>query len=248
MSPLVLVLLFLVTVIGSTLSGLTGLAGGAVILGGLSIFYDAATALAMHGVVQGVSNATRIVFWWRSVHWPVVWRYALLLLPGAWVGGVLFSYLNLSLMQALLGAMILAAVWVPIPKQSRFTFSLNGFIWLGLLSGFFSMLAGVVGPLLNPFFDKLGIKREAMVSTKSACQLMLHFSRIGAYFGAVGINYAAHSLELSCMVVAAVVGIVIARPLGAKISDRQLDLVLKVLLTAIGVQNLIRGMWQFSQI
>ena len=245
MNPLILVLLFVVTVAGSTLSGLTGLAGGAVILGGLSLFYDPANALAMHGVVQGVGNATRIAFWWRSIHWNVVWRYSLLLLPGAWVGGVLFSHLNLSLMQALLGLMILAAVWMPVPQQNRFKFTLNGFVWLGLVSGFFSMLAGVVGPLLNPFFDKLGIKREEMVSTKSTCQFVLHISRISAYIGAVGIDYAQHSLELTLMMIAAVIGIFLARPLGKKISDQQLDVVLKVLLTIIGGHNLVRGLWDY---
>lgn len=230
---------------GSILSGLTGLAGGAVILGGLSLFYNPADALAMHGVVQGVGNGTRVFFWWRSVHWNVVWRYCLLLLPGAWVGGVLFSYLNLSLMQALLGSMILFAVWMPAPKKGGFSFKLNGFIWLGLVSGFFSMLAGVVGPLLNPFFDKLGIKREEMVSTKSACQLSLHIARISSYIGAVGIDYSRHSLELVVMVVGAVLGIVLARPLGKHISDQQLDLLLKVLLTIIGGQNLVQGLWNY---
>lgn len=246
MNPLVLALLFFVTVAGSLLSGLTGLAGGAVILGGLSLFYDPANALAMHGVVQGVSNGTRIVFWWRSVHWPVVWRYGLLIFPGAWVGGVLFAHLNASLMQALLGFIILAAVWMP-PLEGGFKFTQNGFILLGVLSGFFSMLAGVVGPLLNPFFDKLGIKREEMVSTKSACQLLLHVSRVSAYIGAVGIHYTEHSLELGVMMTAAVIGIFLARPIGKKISDKQLDVVLKVLLTAIGLQNLCIGTYSYIQ-
>lgn len=240
MNLLVLILLFLVTVIGSLISGLTGLAGGAVILGGLSLFYDPANALAMHGVVQGVSNGTRIAFWWKSVHWPVVWRYCLLILPGAWIGGILFAHLNTHIMQATLGLIILTAVWMP-PLKGGFKFTQNGFIILGLVSGFFSMLAGVVGPLLNPFFDKLGIKREEMVSTKSACQLALHISRVSAYVGAVGIHYSDHSVELGLMMVAAVIGIFLARPIGKKISDRQLDIVLKALLTLIGLQNLIVG-------
>ena len=238
----VLVLLFIVTTLGSLLSGLTGLAGGAVILGGLMMFFPTAESLAMHGVVQSVSNCTRVLFWWKSVHWDVVWRYTLFLIPGAFIGGLLFNHLNLHLVEASLGALILAVVWLPMPAPFGGTFTKNGFIWLGLLSGFFSMLAGVVGPLLNPFFDKLDIKRDQMVSTKSACQLILHLARIGSYAGVVGLDLQKYGVEMVLMVIAAVLGIYLSRPMGRHITDRQLDTILKVLLTSIGTKNVASGL------
>lgn len=237
----VLILLFIVTTLGSLLSGLTGMAGGAVILGGLMIFFPTAESLAMHGVVQSVSNGTRIIFWWKSIHWDVVWRYSLLLLPGALIGGLLFNYLNLHLVEAALGALILTVVWVPMPKRFDGKFTKNGFIWLGLLSGFFSMLAGVVGPLLNPFFDKLQIKREQMVSTKSACQLILHLARIGSYAGVVGLDLEKYGVEMVLMIAAAIFGIYLSRPVGKRITDQQIDVILKVLLTIMGLKNVATG-------
>lgn len=240
-----LIALFFVTIIGALISGLTGLAGGAVVLGGLMLFFPALEALAMHGVVQTASNGARVVFWSKSVHWPVVIRYALLLLPGAWLAGLCFHLLNIHLMEAFLGTLILTAVWWKPPRTTRMQFSLNGFVWLGLISGFFSMLAGVVGPLLNPFFDKLGIKREEMVSTKSACLLILHIARISSYAGAVGVDLSNYQWELVLMVAASFVGLFLARPVGKLITDQQLDVVLKVLLTLLGAKNILTGIYNY---
>ncbi len=238
-----LALLFPVTVLGGLLSGLTGLAGGAFILGALLFFYPAPEALALHGAIQLLSNGTRVAVWWREVRWDIVWRYSLLLLPGAWVGGLWLPHLNLHLMEALLGAMILLATWGKLPKHLKVAaFDREGFVKLGLVSGFFSMLAGVVGPLLNPFFDKVGIKRERMVSTKSACQLALHTARVGAYTGAAGIDYGEHGSALALMAVAVLIGLFLARPIGKRVSDRQLDLLIKGLLTLIGMKGLLSGL------
>ena len=103
------------------------------------------------------------------------------------------------------------------------------------------MLAGVVGPLLNPFFDKLSIKRDQMVSTKSACQLILHLARIGSYAGVVGLDLQKYGVEMVLMILAAVLGIYLSRPVGKHITDRQLDIALKVLLTIIGFKNVVTG-------
>ncbi len=240
------VLLFLVTTVGSLISGLTGMAGGALILGGLMLFFPATESLAMHGVVQSVSNGARALLWWRSIHWAVVARYALLLLPGAWCGGLLIHHFNLHLTEAFLGMIILCLVWVPTPRRITYSFHQNGFIVLGLISGFFSMLAAVVGPLLNPFFDKLQIKREPMVATKSACLLLLHVARIVSYAGATRLDLLAYKTELLVMIPAALVGILLSRPVGRWISDQQLDVVLKVLLTVLGGKNVIVGLWNYS--
>jgi hypothetical protein len=107
------------------------------------------------------------------------------------------------------------------------------------------MLAGVVGPLLNPFFDKLSIKREEMVSTKSACQLILHIVRIVTYAGAVGVSLGHLKFEMIVMVIAAVFGIYLSKPVGKLITDRQLDVTLKVLLTLIGSKNIYHGLTQY---
>jgi uncharacterized membrane protein YfcA len=242
-----LILLFIVTVIGSLISGLTGMAGGAVILGSLMFFFPAADALALHGLIQALSNGLRVVSWWKSIRFDVVGRYFLLLLPGAGLGGLLFSYLNLALVEAMLGALILSLVWVPTPKRFSRPFTVNGFIWLGLFSGFFSVFAGVVGPLLNPFFDKLSIKRESMVATKSACQLLLHLSRVTSYVTVVGLNFSNYQWDIAVMVVAVFAGIALTRPVGRHITDKQLDVLLKVLLTIMGVKNVVSGLVTYFQ-
>lgn len=138
--------------------------------------------------------------------------------------------------------MILLAVWLPTPKQGGWKFGINGFIGLGLITGFFSMFAGVVGPLLNPFFGKVGIKRESMVGTKSACLLGVHLSRIGSYSEVVGIDFARWAPQIALLVTAVLLGQVLAGPVSRKITDDQFDGFMKVLLTVLGLKQVYSGL------
>ena len=240
MAPLSLAILFVATTLAAILSGVTGLAGGAVILACLAIFYEAHEALALHGLLQAVSNGLRIPLSRRHIRWDVVGRFCLLLIPGAWVGGMLFSLFDPHVVGILLGLIILFAVWAP-PPRGRWAFGLNGFIGLGLVTGFFSMFAGVVGPLLNPFFGMVGIKRESMVGTKSACLLALHASRVGSYTSVVGFDYLAWAPEIGLLLAAVLLGQLLAAPVSRRITDAQFERFMKVMLTALALKQLYSG-------
>jgi uncharacterized membrane protein YfcA len=236
-----MLLLFVITTLAAILSGVTGLAGGAVILASLALFYEASEALALHGLLQAVSNGLRITFSRKLIRWDVVGRFSLLLIPGAWIGGLLFNLFDPDIVGILLGLIILLAVWVPMPAQGSLRFGLNGFIGLGLMTGFFSMFAGVVGPLLNPFFGMVGIKRESMVGTKSACLLAVHVSRVGSYAGVVGMDYGKWAPEIGLLLAAVLLGQLLAGPVAKRITDAQFDRFMKVLLTVLGLKQLYSG-------
>ncbi len=236
-----LFLLFVVTVIGSVLSGLTGLAGGAVILGGLMLFYAPVEALALHGWIMSVSNGARSLLWWRSVSWRLVALFSLMLIPGAYLGGLAVPFFSPAAVELFLGVLILLLAYDFFPTPRLLSTGSGALLFWGLVCGALSMFAGVVGPLLNPVFDRLGLKREGLVATKSACQLLLHLARITSYGTVVGVDYGRFSFELMLLVGAALLGIALSRPVGRRLSDGQVRSLIRVLLTIIGVKNVAYG-------
>lgn len=238
-------LLVLITLLGSLLSGLTGLAGGAVILGGLLFIYPPVTALALHAVAQVISNISRVIVGWRQIEWPVIIRFSLFIPLFSYLGSLLFVYLNFDIVEASLGLVLLVLTWLPLPRTLSNKISVNVFILLGAVAGFFGVLAGVVGPLLNPFFDKLEIKRERMVATKSLCMLVLHLVRLMSYGFTLSLDPMAFSHELVILLLVSPFGVWLARPVGKKLTDHQVDVIIKILLTLIGLRSVIHGLGSY---
>jgi hypothetical protein len=59
------------------------------------------------------------------------------------------------------------------------------------------------------------------------------------------VDLSLYKLELVLMIAASLLGLLLARPVGKMISDQQLDIVLKVLLTLLGAKNLLMGMYRY---
>nr|QQZ50750.1 sulfite exporter TauE/SafE family protein [Phenylobacterium glaciei] len=61
----------------ATLSGVFGMAGGLILMGLLTALLPVPAALAIHGLVQMASNASRILLHLKHVVWRVVGFYAI---------------------------------------------------------------------------------------------------------------------------------------------------------------------------
>ena len=92
-----------------------------------------------------------------------------------------------------------------------------------------------------PFFNRLKIERQAMLSTKSAGQALLQLSKIIAFWGAAGINFMDLKEHVLILILASLVGVGVSIPISRKISDAKFDLMLNILLGLIAVKVLYEG-------
>ena len=176
--PLISALIILLaTLITAFISGIFGMAGGLILMGVLTALLPVATAMIVHGAIQMVSNGWRAWLLRGHIDWAIFARYALgsvaavvLLVLLAWRPDKTVVYLLLGLTPLM--------VWIPksivdLNIQKRAQAEAAGFVVQAL-----NTLAGVAGPLLDLFFVRTDMTRQAIVATKSATQVMAHLVKI----------------------------------------------------------------------
>lgn len=235
-----MVLLFLLVTAGSLITSLTGLGGGTLILAGLLLVYPPEIAIPLHSFTQFSANAVRTGLFVRSVNWKVVLAYGSLMLPAAWLGALIFEYLNPSLLKILVGIFILISI-IPMKFTPKGEPHRSTFVIIGALSGFLGIFVGAIGPAVVPFFNRLKLSRNGILSTKSAGQMLLQLSKIIAFSGAAGVNYLALKDNIGILVLGTLIGVAISIPIGKKLSDEKFNLAVNLLLGLISLKVLIEG-------
>ncbi len=233
-------LLFLLVFLGSLISSLTGLGGGSVILAGLMLVYPPEVAIPLHSFTQLMANVMRAGVSFKEINWKIVGAYGALMLPAAWLGAMIFDYINPSWLKILVGLVILISV-IPMKFKSQDVPKLSTFVGIGALSGFLGIFVGSVGPMVLPFFNRMKLKREAMIATKSAGQMILQITKIIAFSGAAGINFGLLQSQIVLLMTGSLIGVLVSFPVGRKIPDDKFNKIVTILLTIISIKVLWEG-------
>jgi len=211
----------------AVLSAVVGMAGGITLLAAMLLWLPPLVVIPLHGVIQLASNGSRTWFQRRHARFDILWRYALLLLPGGLAGLAVARSLPEEGLRAAIAGFVLLATWAPVARarwrasrragvradvaagdsegaaagEGSGTAEREGaggtaqlwrrFLPLGAAAGFLNVTIGAVGPLIAPFFLNLGLRRQALVGTKAACQTLGHLVKL-AIFGGAGFAFHEH--------------------------------------------------------
>lgn len=231
----------------SVLSGILGMAGGIILLSVMVLFFEPVTAIALHGLIQLVSNASRSVIQRRHVEWRFTWRFALLLLPMGALGVQLTFALPPLLARVLIGLFVLAATWRPgwlmLGTHPDEILPERRFVLLGGVVGFLGVLVGATGPLAAPFFLNLGLSRQGVVGTKAATQTLGHISKT-LIFGVAGFAFATYLPILVSMWLAVIVGTWVGSRLLERVDERSFDLLYRAALTLVALRLILWDGWK----
>jgi uncharacterized membrane protein YfcA len=181
MSTAVTAVILAATLLTAAISGIFGMAGGLLLMGVLAAFVPVATAMVMHGFIQIISNFSRALLLRRHIAWVIIGRYSVGIL-GAIVLIALIQWRPGQQMVFLLLGLTAFLVWIPkawvdINVERPFQAEICGFLVQTL-----NTLSGVAGPLLDLFFVKTELSRQAVVATKAATQVAAHAVKI-AFWG-----------------------------------------------------------------
>ncbi len=195
----------------SALTASFGLGGGLALLAIMGALLPPAAVIPVHGVAQLGSNASRLALQWKSVVWPIVGWFAAGSLLGSSIGARLYVEVPEALLQGLIGAFVLAAVYGP--KPGGFAPGKTTFFAVGAASSLLSMFVGATGPIAATMVGVAKLDKLKTVATHAGAMTAQHAVKSAA-FGAIGFAYADWSFIM--------VGIIAAGFLGAAAGTRLL--------------------------
>ncbi|MDG2112430.1 MAG: sulfite exporter TauE/SafE family protein, partial [Actinomycetota bacterium] len=226
---------------GATHTSSAGLGGGLWLLSVLLHFMDPLEAIPVHAVIQLASNSSRTVLLRQHVHWDVVWRFCILLVPAGVLGLVLADQMPVTMGRIAIAVFALLVVWWPASLaaiSSVLGSGRKGFVPLGGIAGFLNIPFGVTGPAVAPMFRRHLTERTAIIATFGATQTAGHFTKIGLFAGD-GFAYGDNVAVMGVGVVAVVAGSWIGTRLLAKVDEVVFGRIFRVTLTVVAIRVIV---------
>lgn len=221
----------------SILSAIAGLGGGIILLVAIVQFFAPTVAIPVHGGIQLVSNGSRAAILRKDIAWRAVGWSLVLLFPASLVGVAVATALPEQVIRLAIGVFVLIVAWRPGLLKWRGADGLpeRALVGVGAVSGFLNTTVGASGPVTSPFFKAVTASHTAFVASAAAAQVFAHISKLVAFT----IDDFAVTDHLAVIGVGAV-GVTAGSWVGTrflnKVSEQRLNLVFKVVLTALAIR------------
>lgn len=187
----------------SCLAGMIGMGGGILLIALMPGLVPAAAILPLHAATQLSSNLSRAAFGWRAIDMGIIPAFTAGAVAGAWVGGEIYASLDLQWLPTVIGVLILAFTWLPLPGVrggGQLPLAALGFYQTGL-----GMVAGATGPVGAAVLLQRNTDRDWLVVNTAVYMTLNHCLRLLA-FVAIGFSFSAWWPLLAGMIAAGICG------------------------------------------
>jgi len=230
-------ILGLITFFTSTIAGIVGVGGGMMLIVILPSFLPLNALIPIHGLTQVSSNLSRAIFGYKDVQYEVIPKFLLGSAIGIGMFAAVLNLISLEYVPLFIGIYILLSLWSEKfnEKIKRYeSYFLAGFFQTGL-----SMVVGATGPLTMTLLFKDYEDKNKVVATGAALMSITHILKVFVfmYFGFVFFDYIG---VIVTMIIGAVSGSWVATKLRDKIDGKRFTMILKVLLSALAIQVIVK--------
>jgi uncharacterized protein len=220
----------------SCLAGVMGMGGGILLIAVMPGFIPPAAIIPLHAATQLASNSSRAFFGWRHIDWGIVPAFVVGAIIGAWLGGGIYSALNLQWLPAIIGCVILLITWFPLPLVKgggQLALLFLGFYQTGL-----GMLVGATGPVGAAVLLKRNTARDWLVVNTALYMSLNHCLRLFA-FVLIGFSFAPWWQLLCALVIASVVGSWVGTRLRKRIPEINFQRIFRILVTLLALRLIV---------
>ena len=246
---LITVIVVVASLATAFLSSIFGMLGGLILMGILVSLMKVGPAMILHGLIQMTSNGYRAWLNRKDINWKIVGTL--------FIGNVLAMVVLFFIafvpdrITVLLALGILPYIAWAMP--SNFAFDVTK-IPVGIAAGIVvvgtNLLAGVGGPLLDVFFQRVEMTRHQVVATKAVAQTIGHISKI-IFFGGLLVSFSTENWPNLTFLIIAIILSVIGTTLGKKVLDIIDDAIFfrwtQLIVLSVGGIFIIRGLFLLTQ-
>jgi len=227
------ILLTLIAFGTSTITAITGIGGGMIMIAIMPGFLPASTIVPVHAMVQLFANSSRALFGWQFLRW----EFALAFIAGSIVGGLIAAgitrEINLEYTPLIIAAYILFTVWGP---KLEFKNPIRGeFVAIGLVQTGLSMMVGATGPMGQAALLGKGLQRDALVVTSALMTTFTHLIKT-VLFGLLGFSFIAYWQIILGMSAGVICGALLGTHIRYKIPQALFQEILKWVLTLLALR------------
>ncbi|MBB6357580.1 sulfite exporter TauE/SafE family protein [Aminobacter aganoensis] len=229
----------------SLLSGIFGMAGGMILLWVLFFLVPVATAIAVHGMVQMVSNGSRA--WFSRDYLDL--RILAILTAGLFSAALLLFVVayrpSLVVVSIVIGLMPVL-VWLPVKRLELDASKPLHAYACGFISGGLAISVGVSGPSIDIFFIRTGMDRRTIIATKAAIQFLTHATKVAFYWDAALTLSSEGWLAVVAAVPIAVLGTRSGNLILQRMTDANFRAWTRWIVTGIGAVYFVSGLMQLA--
>jgi len=238
---MLIILLTLVALIAATLSGLTGIGGGTLLI--VSLFaagLSPAIAVPVHAVVQLVSNGTRTIAYFKHVNKRALVLFLLGAIPAPFLVVPYVVNADADLLKVILGTFVILTLpsgWI---KKLRLASDV-GLVIAGIVTAGLGMFVGATGVLISAFYLRDEWSKETIIATLALTQSFAHLLKILA-FASYSFDLTQHWQLWLPMSIAVIFGTGIGRYLNTKITGQTFITLFKTIVTLLALKLIYDGL------
>lgn len=227
--------LTLAALLGATLSGVTGVGGGTILIGVIYAFGLApAVAVPLHAAVQLVSNGSRTLAYLQHVDWTALRWFLLGAMPSPFLIAPLVTQANPDVIRLAMAGFILLSLW-PAVLSALHMAGNAGMIVAGALAGGLGSIFAASGTVIAPFFRRPDWSKQTTIATLAVSQALAHLMKIVA-FASIGFGVLAYWHWLLPMIGAVLLGTWLGRNLHERVSERAFDFAFRAILAVLALK------------
>ena len=196
-SPLMYLMLILVSLGASLLSFYSGFGLGTLLLPVFALWFPLDQAIMLTAIVHLFNSAFKLYLFRKNIDIFVLFRFGIPAILGALLGSTALVLLNnipirfpikigplnssLTIINLIIGILIIVFGILEFTGFGKKSWGRKSMTLGGLLSGFFGGLSGHQGALRSAFLIRFDLSKEAFISTGVAIACLVDLTRIAVY-------------------------------------------------------------------